>query len=66
MNSSEQLLTLINSITQVAFPLLAVYEKHEWIDVRPADTTSDNCRATDNRQVLENEKISMRVQKCAS
>lgn len=49
-------LTLVNSITQITLPLLAIYEEYEWIDVRATHTAPDDGCATDNRQVLGTKK----------
>lgn len=45
-------LTLIDSITQITLPFLAIYEEYEWIDVGAAHSAPDYRCATDYRQVL--------------
>jgi len=56
-NQSRELcysrLTFIDSITQIAFPFFAIYEKDEGIDVRSTYTAPNDCCTTDDGQILQ-------------
>lgn len=52
------MLTIIDSVAQVALPSSSVHEGHKRVDVRPTGAAADDITGRHHRQLLERKNIS--------